>query len=184
MNLRTQGNTMETHKIIGVLLIVLSVIILLFGVWIKVYNDNIAQFHVNETGSCYLPDGTCLHSTSDSIMYSSIGIAFLVFLASLYFILHKDRQNKIITKKVAKRRINEKVMRPNVLNSAPKTLNAESKKVFEIITQANGAILQGEIVAKSGMDKVKVSRVLDKLEMQGLVERRRHGMSNLVLRKA
>jgi len=56
------------------------------------------------------------------------------------------------------------------------------RKIFDIITQ-DGAILQGELVTKSGMDKVKVSRILDKLEMQGLVERRRHGMSNLVVLK-
>jgi uncharacterized membrane protein len=65
----------------------------------------------------------------------------------------------------------------------PKTLGGDAKRIFEIVKDSNGAVLQGEIVTKSGLDKVKVSRILDKLEMQGLIERRRHGMSNLVVIK-
>jgi uncharacterized membrane protein len=33
------------------------------------------------------------------------------------------------------------------------------------------------------MNKVTVSRTLDKMEMMGVIERRRHGMSNLVILK-
>ena len=171
---------MKTHKIIGILLIVLSVIVVMFGIWIKGYNDKRAQYQVNETGSCYLPDGTCLHTISDSIMYASIGIGVLVFAAGLYFVLHKKEQGKVIVKN---RAIKKTTPVKENIPEIPKTLNEESKGIFDIITQSNGAVLQGEIVTKSGMDKAKVSRILDKLEMQGLIERRRHGMSNLVVLK-
>ena len=168
---------MESHKLIGIFLIALSIIVGVFGIWIKTYNDGIAQVRVNETGSCYLPDGTCLHTTSDSIMYSSIGIAILIFAIGMYLVLRtrSTAVRKTPTKRPAKK--------PLAATSMA-ALGDDSKKIFGIITQSNGAVLQGEIVTKSGMSKVKVSRALDKLEMQGLIERRRHGMSNLVVLKS
>lgn len=167
---------METHKLVGIILIALSVVVALFGVWLKIYNDRIAQLQVNETGSCYLPDGTCLHTTSDSMLYAGMSIAVLLFVLGLYLILRKKEPGKIVVERKTDER-NESV------NETPVTLNPESRKVFDIITQSNGAVLQGEIVTRTGMDKVKVSRILDKLEMQGLIERRRHGMSNLIVLK-
>jgi hypothetical protein len=49
------------------------------------------------------------------------------------------------------------------------------------IAQSDGVMLQSDIVEKSGMQKVKVSRVLDKMEARGIIERRRRGMSNVVM---
>lgn len=159
-------------------MISLSVIIVAFGLWVKDYNDKIAQVQTNQTGSCYLPDGTCLHATSDIIFYSFIGLAIVLAAIGLYLLVKKKEPKKAVIKRIQ-----------NVNNSdekiaeAPKTLRPETKSIFDIVVGSNGAILQGELVAKSGMDKVKVSRILDKLEMLGLIERRRHGMSNLVVLK-
>ena len=63
-----------------------------------------------------------------------------------------------------------------------KSLSEEEKKIYEIILQS-GASFQSDIVEKSGINKVKVSRMLDKLEGKGLVERRRRGMSNVIVPK-
>ena len=48
---------------------------------------------------------------------------------------------------------------------------------------SQGAVFQGELVEKMGYSKVKVSRILDKLEGQNLIERRRRGLANMVLIK-
>jgi uncharacterized membrane protein len=76
---------------------------------------------------------------------------------------------------------------PNQKNESLKpratNLSGEQKAIYEIIADSGGSCLQGEIVDKSKMSKVTVSRILDKLEMRGLVERRRHGMSNIVVLK-
>ena len=171
---------MDNIKKIGILMIALAVVLAMFGFWLKTYNDKLATVQVNETGSCYLPDGTCLHATSDSMLYVTFGIA--VFLAAVgVYLLARKNEKTIVVKKAVKDRVIEKPVES--VPEAPQTLGPESKQVFDIIAEANGAILQGELIAKSGMDKVKVSRILDKLEMQGLVERRRHGMSNLVVLK-
>jgi uncharacterized membrane protein len=44
-------------------------------------------------------------------------------------------------------------------------------------------LFQAELIEKTDFNKVKVSRILDKLEGKGLIERRRRGMTNLVLLK-
>jgi uncharacterized membrane protein len=166
---------METVRKIGILMMAVAVVVAGFGLWLKIYNDKLAMNQLTETGSCYLPDGTCLHATSDTILYASVGIAVLLAFTGFYLFIRKEPK---VTKKKERR-----ITKPAAIKEAPKTLTPENRSVYNIVLNSNGAILQGELVTKSGMDKVKISRILDKLEMLGLVERRRHGMSNLVVLK-
>jgi len=165
---------MDNLKRIGIVLIIVGVIVGIFGYWLKSYNDSIAQVQLNETGTCYLPNGTCLHATSDSIFYVTTAIAIFLVALGTYLILMKGGPHT--TKKI------ESVIEKKPIAETGK-LSPELRQIYDVIIQSNGAILQGEIVSKSGMDKVKVSRLLDKLEMLGMIERRRHGMSNLVVVK-
>jgi uncharacterized membrane protein len=54
-------------------------------------------------------------------------------------------------------------------------------QVYKIIADENGMVFQNKIIEKTGFTKVKVSRILDTLEHKGLLERRRRGMSNVVV---
>ena len=47
--------------------------------------------------------------------------------------------------------------------------------------KSNGTIFQSDLVEKSDFSKVKVSRILDKLEGRQLIERKRRGMTNVVV---
>ena len=68
-------------------------------------------------------------------------------------------------------------------NKIIRTLKQEEREIYSIINNAEGAIFQAELVEKSGYSKVKVSRILDRLEGRGLVERKRRGMTNIVIAK-
>ena len=59
-------------------------------------------------------------------------------------------------------------------------LTEEEKTVMELIVKNNG-IFQSRIVEETGYSKVKVTRILDRLESRGLVERKRRGMTNFVV---
>ncbi len=63
------------------------------------------------------------------------------------------------------------------------TLGDEEKFILEKVIEAQGAIFQSDLVNKSDFSKVKVTRILDRLEGRNLVERRRRGMSNVVVLK-
>lgn len=69
------------------------------------------------------------------------------------------------------------------LAGALEKLRDIEKQIYGHIKEAGGFVFQGELVEKSGVSKVKVTRILDKLEGLGLVERRRRGMSNVVVLK-
>jgi len=60
-------------------------------------------------------------------------------------------------------------------------LDSEEKKLIQIVSEANGSIFQSELTEKSGFDKVKVTRILDRLEGKQVIERRRRGMTNIVI---
>jgi len=42
---------------------------------------------------------------------------------------------------------------------------------------------ESDLVEKSGLSKVRITRILDKLEARGVLERRRRGMTNAVVLK-
>ncbi len=62
-------------------------------------------------------------------------------------------------------------------------LNPDEKKVFELIKKSGNAIFQSEIIKETGFSKSKVTRILDSLEAKGLIERKRRGMTNLIIAK-
>lgn len=59
-------------------------------------------------------------------------------------------------------------------------LEGDEKRLFNIILERDGVILQKDIVAMGIFSKAKVTRLLDKLENRGLIERERHGLTNRV----
>ena len=58
-------------------------------------------------------------------------------------------------------------------------LGKEEDLVFKIIFESNG-IYQSELVEKTGFSRVKITRILDKLESRELIERKRRGMTNFI----
>lgn len=64
-----------------------------------------------------------------------------------------------------------------------KKLDLDEKNIYSIIMGEEGTVFQGELIEKTGFSKVKVSRTLDKLEAKGLVERRRRGLTNIIVLK-
>ncbi len=64
-----------------------------------------------------------------------------------------------------------------------RTLKDDEMKLYQVVLDAGGLMNQGELVEKSGLSKATVSRTLDLLESRGLIEKRRRGMSNVILLK-
>jgi len=111
----------------------------------------------------------CPHTQSiPPVSYIGFTISFLILLAGIYLWVNSEkaigRENKIP-------------------KTVMKSLSKDEKKVFEIIVNSGGAVFQSELIEKTGFSKAKVSRILDKLEVKNLVERRRRGMTNIVIVK-
>lgn len=61
-----------------------------------------------------------------------------------------------------------------------KLLDEDERRMYLEIRDRGGEVLQRDLVALGTFSKAKVTRVLDKLEVKGLVVRERHGMTNRV----
>lgn len=64
-----------------------------------------------------------------------------------------------------------------------KSLEGDEKKIYDFIVAKGGAAFQSDIIKELGYSKVRVTRLIDKLELKGIVERRRRGMSNIIVLK-
>ncbi len=106
----------------------------------------------------------------------SMSIMAFVIVVGVYLILFGKEKKEIETKKPKKitKRSYSKIM---------SDMNSDEKNIFEKIIEEEGTIFQSELVEKTKFSKAKVSRVLDKLEGKGLVERRRRGMTNVIILK-
>ncbi len=60
-------------------------------------------------------------------------------------------------------------------------LDGSEKDVYDMILSAGGSILQRNIVNQDRYSRSKVTRIIDRLERMGLVDRIRHGSTNLIV---
>ncbi len=100
------------------------------------------------------------------IMVASAGI----FVGSLTYYFLIDR---VIGK------INQKKGAKLALKTLAKLLEGDEKRVFEIIVDAK-KLRQTDIVKKSGLSRVKVTRILQKFEMKGIIKRTSNGKAKYV----
>ena len=114
--------------------------------------------------------------------YVGMGIMVFVIGVGVYFIFAGENE-KIITT-IIRERIKEKE-KPVVKDytEIKKTLDEDQNKILDVIIANQGTSFQSQIVEKTEMTKVKISRELDRLEGMGIIERRRHGMSNVIVLK-
>jgi len=62
-------------------------------------------------------------------------------------------------------------------------LDGDECIIYRVILDSGGSFIQMDIAPKTGFSNAKVTRILNKLEARGLVERRRSGMTNMVVLK-
>jgi len=105
-------------------------------------------------------------------IYFMFFVSVIIFLVGLYLFTRKE-----VAVKGVEEQEPQKTKEVKTLDLTP-----EEKTVFELI-QATGTIFQSELAEKTQFSKVKITRILDRLEGKGLVERRRRGMTNIVILK-
>jgi uncharacterized membrane protein len=119
---------------------------------------------------------TCpMHTTLGTqkiISYSLIGLLVLIGLFVTFFIKEKKlpaETKKVLTEEEKKHKLEH--------------LDEEEKKVMGLLIQNQGSMYQSDVLKETQLSKVKVTRILDKLEGKQLLERKRRGMTNIVILK-
>ncbi len=154
------------------LLAILALVLALFAVAVFFYNQTLNSL---AAGSCSDVPGACPHEKVVETQNAIIAALILVIVAIVAWIAHQMMGNKsegaVGAREGAKPKANGTV------------LEADEKKVVEALREAGGSSFQSEVIKRLGYSKVKVSRILDRMEQKGLLERKRRGMANLVVLK-
>lgn len=114
-----------------------------------------------------------MYTTINQQTYLALGIVAILVAISLFLIFTKPSE-RIIFKKIKENKLKKKIDLSD--------LRSEDRKVYSLISE-QGAIFQADLIEKTGLGKAKVSRIIDRLEGKNLVERKRRGMTNVVVVK-
>jgi len=121
-------------------------------------------------------DSCPMYETITKQNYLAFTIIGILVIFGVILITTKPNE-KIVVKKIKERIVAER--KPVDYTR----LNNEEKHLVKLLEEADGGIFQSDLVDKSGYGKVRVTRILDKLEGRQVIERKRRGMSNFVVLK-
>ncbi|MFH1650065.1 MAG: hypothetical protein ABIA93_05945 [Candidatus Woesearchaeota archaeon] len=155
---------------IGYALLAVGVLLIMILAVVKVNTDREGAFMcelVEASPDLSMTDCPAHNSSTSWVVLVGFGFAALVLAAGAYLAFVQNMQG---TSKPA--------TKPKDIK-----LDSEESKVVEAIKQAGGSVFQGDIVRETEFSKVKVTRILDRLETKQVIERKRRGMTNLVVLK-
>jgi uncharacterized membrane protein len=165
------------NRYVGVMLITIAILI---GFIVYSFNKALTKI---ASMSCSMGEACPMWGTIEFQTNVSTAISLLVALIGIYLIFSGE-EVRVITKvkrvgpKIEMKRISKERYK-EIFNK----LSSDERTVLEKIIDAEGSIFQSELIEKTKFSKAKVTRILDKLEGKGLVERRRRGMSNVIILK-
>ncbi|NIO44366.1 MAG: hypothetical protein GTN36_02320 [Candidatus Aenigmarchaeota archaeon] len=165
------------NRAVGILIIVIGVLI-----GYIIYSFNQAMVDIVNT-ACSHGFSCPMWGTIEFQTNVSIGIMIFIISIGLYLIFF-GKEEKIVTKiKTIKSQVEPKKFTKKSYQKVMSNLNKDEKFILEKIIEAEGTIFQSDLVDKTKFTKVKVSRILDRLEGKRLIEKRRRGMANVIILK-
>lgn len=160
------------HKTIGVLLLVFSLVLLITLAFLKsdVETRDVAlceAYHEAQKDMTTCP----AHKSSTSwFMMIAFAVAILTGLSGLLLLLISFGGEKETQK--TKEEISEVDL---------SKLDDEEKTIYNLLKLKEGSIYQSDLIKETGFSKVKTTRILDKLEGKKIIDRKRRGMTNIVI---
>jgi len=162
------------NKIVGIIIVAFALII---GLVTMLFNNALTTI-VNT--SCTHGDTCPMYGAINFQTTISLILMAVILLIGLYLIFFGQEKVEIIKEIRKKVQVSEKKKNYDKIK---KNLKPEERKIIDALIGSDGAIFQSELAEKSGFDKVKVTRLLDRLEGMQIIERRRRGMTNIVILK-
>ncbi len=117
-------------------------------------------------GSCSL-ESCPYHQEQDASWMLGVVSVLVAFLGGMGFYLLVSKKEEVITQK----------------EFDVSGLSDEEQKIFQKIIQEKEGVFQSTLAKEFQLSKVQMTRLLDKLEGLGFVERKRRGMSNIILKR-
>ena len=139
------------NKQVGILLVGVSILI-----GFIIFSFNKALKDIVST-SCSHGSECAMWGTIELQTNISMGLVLFILIGGLYLFFSREKIKSI-----------EKTENKNIL----KKLNEDEKFVLDKIKESEGSIFQSELVEKTEFNKVKITRILDRLEGLKIIERK------------
>jgi uncharacterized membrane protein len=158
------------NRNVGFLIVGISILI---GVIILLFNSGLKAI-VDQT--CDHGEFCAMYDTIALQTNLSLAVAGLVLVIGLFLIFSKETER--IVEKVVVKTVKEKKKKIDVSG-----LDSVEKNVVKILEREGGAFFQKSLMEELEVGKVKMTRMMDKLEAKQIIERKRRGMNNIIVLK-
>ncbi|MFC1705143.1 helix-turn-helix transcriptional regulator [Nanoarchaeota archaeon] len=168
------------NKRLGILLLIIGILIAssIFGV--KTKEDQIINKVIEEEGTCFLEDGTCLHFDRNLTMYfAGWTLSAVIIALGIYLSVFEKSQKEIISTLEKHKTIQVNEEKFDILL---KGLDADEKKVMKAVKEQDG-ITQQTLRLRTDLHKSKLSIVLDGLQKKDLIKKEPKGKTNQIFLK-
>lgn len=162
------------QKLLGIMMLAVGAFLVIS---VYSYTSEIAALGAELHKNCDMSDAVCPYKRGAPIeSYHGYFLSAMVVIAGAYMGFFQKKAEKVVVEKPT-------AVDRSKTRKAMESLVGDEKQVFHMLSGSDGAMFQSDIMQKTGFSKVKTSRILDRLELKGLAERRRRGMANLVVLK-
>lgn len=161
------------NRFIAIIIAVIAILLAASVLMMKTKEDAHIEMFVEDKGSCYLDDGTCLHKDRDLTLYI-IGFALsgiLLVVASYIGIFLKDKRN---VKMKEKSDIAQEAETEKEFQAFLRGFSEDERKILKGIRKEEG-ITQSTLRFKTGLSKAHLSGILRMLEKKEIVARKPKG---------
>ena len=174
-------------RYLGAIIILLSIFSAATTYFIYEQGQNTLDSIIEEKGSCFLDDGTCIHAQSNLAIFILSLVPVALFVLGLYILIFDRAENYLREHHIqvstalenAKQHEKEKDEFFSFLNA----FNDEEQSILKVIREQEG-ITQSTLRYKTGISKTRLSLILASLEERGIVSRKKMGKTKQVfLRK-
>jgi uncharacterized membrane protein len=106
-----------------------------------------------------------------------ISISAIILATSSFYLLFANSSATQVVSSIVEGRVSPELDVTFVL----RLLDGDKRQVFNEIVEANAEILQSDLHVQTGFSRAKITRILDYLELKGLIVRKSYGMTNKIV---
>jgi uncharacterized membrane protein len=172
------------QKQVGIALIIAGVLLAGMIFSLKMQEDTRINMIIQQQGTCFLKDGTCLHATQNYTLFIfgwilSVGLVilgvYLIFFDRTQQMLAQQHLEVSSALKEAKKQEKDK----DEFHAFLSGFSADEQAVLKAVKEQEG-ILQSTLRYRTGMSKTTLSLLLKSLEERKIVSRKPAGKTNMI----
>lgn len=176
------------QKQIGIILIVVGLLLAGLVSLLNAREENAIRLIVQERGSCFLEDGTCLHDDRSIALFVAGWVFSGILILLGIYIGFIDKTQQVLAEHQVKvssalKEAARRESKEGKFKAFLSGFSADEKNILEAVHEQDG-ILQSTLRYRVGMSKTTLSLILKSLEEREIISRKESGKTNKVfLRK-